>query len=124
MRLATAAAWVVLPIVAGTCLYLLKMQVETQEQRLAAIQARISDTRDAIHVLKAEWSYLNDPVRLRAEAERHLGLHPMRPDQIVSIDALPFAAPAPAAPVTMNLSPPENGWSSLGAPAPSWRAHQ
>jgi hypothetical protein len=97
MRLATATAWVILPIVAGAGLYFLKMRVENQEQRLVSIQKQIVDTRASIHVLKAEWSYLNDPVRLREQAERLLSMHQVAPRQIISFDQIPIpdASPAP-----------------------------
>jgi hypothetical protein len=99
VRLATAAAWTVLPIVAGVGLYLLKMQVEAQKENLAGLQRQIVEARASIHVLKAEWSYLNDPVRLRDQAERLLSMRPVRPDQVVTYDRIPYpdAAPAPAA---------------------------
>lgn len=101
MRLATATAWVVLPIIAGAGLYLLKMRVETQEQRLVSIQKQIVDTRASIHVLRAEWSYLNDPVRLREQAERLLDMRPMTPHQIITFDEIPMpdanTAPGPVA---------------------------
>jgi hypothetical protein len=97
MRLATATAWVILPIIAGAGLYLVKMRVESQEQRLVALQKQIVDTRESIHVLRAEWSYLNDPVRLREQAERLLGMHPLTPRQVVTFDQIPMpdALPAP-----------------------------
>ncbi len=96
MRLATATAWVILPIIAGAGLYFLKMRVENQEQRLVSIQKQIVDTRESIHVLKAEWSYLNDPTRLREQAERLLTMKPVSPHQIISFDQIPMPAAAPA----------------------------
>lgn len=102
MRFTSAVVWVLLPIAAGTGLYLLKMQVEAQEQRLAVLHRDIAEAEESIHVLKAEWSYLNEPVRLREEAEKYLDMRPVRPTQIVTIDSIPFAdavapAPGPAA---------------------------
>ena len=97
MRFATPAAWVVLPIVAGAGLYLLKMRVEAQEQRLVSVQKQIGDARQSIHVLEAEWSYLNDPQRLGDEADRLLQMHAVEPRQIVTLDQVPFPDPAPVA---------------------------
>lgn len=89
--------WGILAAVAGTGLFMLKYEVQAQEQRLTNLRKEIADTQESIHVLKAEWSYLNDPSRLREQAERHLGLHPLKPSQIATIASLPMADPqAPA----------------------------
>ena len=123
MRLATTTAWIVLPIVAGAGLYLLKMRVETQEQRLVALQKQIVDTRQSIHVLEAEWSYLNDPARLRDEADRLLSMRTVEPRQIVSLDQVPFAdpvvsssAPAPSATPSAHASVPADTAAPTAAP--------
>jgi hypothetical protein len=109
MRLATATAWVILPIIAGAGLYFLKMRVEDQEQRLVSIQKQIVETRASIHVLKAEWSYLNDPSRLREQAERLLSMKQVSPRQIISFDQIPMpdttAAPGPVASATPTPDP-------------------
>jgi hypothetical protein len=89
--------WAILATVAGTALFLLKYEVQGQEERLRDLRKDIVDTEEAIHVLKAEWSYLNDPARLREQAERHLALHPLKPSQIGTIDSLPMAEPVPVA---------------------------
>ncbi len=115
MRLATTTAWVVLPILAGAGLYLLKMRVETQEQRLVTLQKQIVDTRQSIHVLEAEWSYLNDPGRLRDEADRLLSMQAVEPRQIVTLDQVPFPDPTP----TTSSAPDAE---AAPAPAPHARA--
>lgn len=113
MRLGTAILWTVLPIVAGAGLYLLKMQVEAQEERLTSLQRQIVEARESIHVLDAEWSYLNDPARLRDEAQRLLGMQPLKPAQIAGFDRMPF----PDQPATPNLSALPLGEGSQPAPA-------
>ena len=55
-------------------LFTVKYQVQDMEDRLVGLNRSITDDRQAIHVLKAEWSYLNEPSRLRILAERYLGL--------------------------------------------------
>ena len=105
MRIAATTAWVALPIVAGVGLYLLKMQVEAQVQHLAGLERQIVETRESIHVLKAEWSFLNDPARLREQAERLLAMHPVRLKQLVTYDRIPLAD-TPSDPTTPSLSGP------------------
>jgi hypothetical protein len=89
MRAATLL-WALLATIAGTGLFLLKYQVQAEERHLRELHKDIAGTEQSIHVLKAEWSYLNDPLRLREQAERHLAMHPMRANQMVSIDSIPL----------------------------------
>jgi hypothetical protein len=92
MRAATVL-WAALATVACAGLFMLKYEVQAQEQRLAGLHKDIIEAEEQIHVLKAEWSYLNEPSRLREQAERHLGLHPIKPSQIVTIASLPMRDP-------------------------------
>lgn len=55
-------------------LFTVKYQVQDMEDQLIGLNRSITDDRQAIHVLKAEWSYLNEPTRLKILAERYLGL--------------------------------------------------
>lgn len=89
MRAATFL-WALLATIAGAGLFLLKYQVQAEERHLKEVRKDIVGTEQSIHVLKAEWSYLNDPVRLREQAERHLAMHPMRANQMVTIDSIPM----------------------------------
>lgn len=70
-----------------------KTRVQDMETRLATLQRDIRADRDAIRVLKAEWSHLNDPVRLKRLADAYLKLSPVTSAQIASVKALPFATP-------------------------------
>lgn len=82
--------WCVLALAAAVAAFTVKYQVRDLEARLAATQNAIADGREEIHVLKAEWSYLNRPDRLAALAERHLELSPMGPTQMVSLIDVPL----------------------------------
>lgn len=90
--------WTVLALCVGVGLFLLKYEVQSLEEKLARLNGEIRHNQESIHILKAEWSYLNDPERLRELNERHLSLKAFRPDQIVSIAELPMATPKPEAP--------------------------
>ena len=61
-----------------------KTRVQDMETRLATLQRDIRADRDAIRVLKAEWSHLNDPVRLKRLADAYLKLSPVTSAQIAS----------------------------------------
>lgn len=68
----------------------MKNQVQTLEKQLAGINRDIQDDIKTIHVLKAEWSHLNNPSRLRKLAAKHIFLNPVQPEQIINYSALPF----------------------------------
>ncbi|MBL6927998.1 MAG: hypothetical protein ISR44_02400 [Rhodospirillales bacterium] len=63
-------------------LFGLKYQVQDLEGELSSIDRNILNEERAIHVLRAEWSHLNDPERLRRLAERHLELGPVSARQL------------------------------------------
>jgi hypothetical protein len=96
-------------------LYNLKAQVEDQEKELARIQRAIEDERDTIQVLRAEWSYLNQPERLRRLAAAKLDLQPVAQRQMASMERLAQrlaeAAPVESASATTSRDP---------APAPQF----
>jgi hypothetical protein len=93
--------------------YNLKAQVEDQEKELARIQRAIEDEREAIQVLRAEWSYLSQPVRLRRLAAAQLDLHPVAQRQMASFERfaqrLAEAAPVESAALATTSRDPVPG---------------
>jgi cell division protein FtsL len=69
----------------GLGLFHLKYQVMNLEKDHARIQKNIRETKDTIHVLKAEWTHLNDPKRLQRLCEQYLKIAPIRGSQLVSL---------------------------------------
>lgn len=94
-----------LAVAAGIGLFYAKHRVQALEEELAGLQQRILTDREAIHVLKAEWSFLNDPDRLADLARRHLELAPIAGAQLATVDEVPEKLPL--APET--LEPPADG---------------
>ena len=82
--------WAALAVVVGVCMYLVKYKVQALEDELQDNRAQIARDRGAIRVLEAEWTYLNDPGRLRRLSAQHLGLRPAVPQNVTDIDALPM----------------------------------
>ena len=106
MIIRSAILWSSLAILAGTGVLLMKNEVETEERHLLHIKKSIVATEQSLHVLRAEWSYLNDPLRLRLQAEKHLGLKPMRANQIMTLEQIPRLGDSPS---INNFSDPESG---------------
>lgn len=69
-------------------LFQLKHKVTEQERELAKIHTKIYTTQEAMHILQAEWSYLNEPGRLQKLAEKHLKLMPSEAVQLVRYENL------------------------------------
>jgi hypothetical protein len=73
-------------------------RVKAQEHQLEEMKATLAQEAEAIRVLKAEWTNLNQPDRLQALARRHLALAPTGASQITILASLPLKAPAANAP--------------------------
>ena len=77
--------------------YLLKYDSERAAARISKLQHKISDTREAIAGLKAEWSLLNQPRRLQDLVDKYhnyIELERLEPGQIATIDEIPLRASA------------------------------
>jgi hypothetical protein len=78
-----------LSIIAGGTLFGVAFEVSALEDRLIVLNEEITRDRDSIHVLRAEWSYLNQPDRLEGLSRRYLDLQPIKGEQFSDIAALP-----------------------------------
>lgn len=79
----------------GFGLFKVKYEVQSLEEELGKINRQTVTDQDAIHVLKAEWSYLTQPVRIGDMAARHLALTPVTSAQMGSFDQLPLKTDRP-----------------------------
>lgn len=86
----TTLLWLGLAALVGFGLFHVKYQVMALEEDLTRLNAATLREQNQIHVLEAEWSYLNRPSRLEELAERYLELKPITPDQLSSVAALPL----------------------------------
>ena len=116
----SAIVWVVVLALLGIGLFQVKYNVQSKERELREVRRQIEANYNAIHVLEAEWSYLNDPLRLADLARRHTGLVPTTPGQIgdfaslpLRIEDLPLTPEVPAEP-----QPPLVSSAPQAQPAP------
>ena len=89
-RTATLSLWVTLTCLVGFGMFVMKNQVQNLENELASINRNIEEDVKTIHILKAEWSHLNNPSRLRALATKHISLNQVKAEPIINYSALPF----------------------------------
>lgn len=75
----------ILALVVGFVLFKVKYEVIAVEQKLAETLHQTERENENIHILKAEWSHLNEPQRLQKLAEKYLDIVPTKTDQIVAI---------------------------------------
>lgn len=108
-----------LVLAAGSGLYLYQVK-----QRAFALDAQLRSTfhgidvaREKTRMLRADWALMNDPERLQSLANQYLTLQPMAPAQLMTLDQLAVALPAPVAPgaATPAVSPET---TAPAAPAP------
>ena len=83
--------------------YLVKYSVQDVQRELAAMKTDLATEKESLHLLNAEWAYLNRPERLRQLADRHLDLVPLDSRQINQVSVLPVASLAAGAPATSTL---------------------
>ena len=81
--------WVGLAAGVATGLFQIKYEVQGLEGRLDRINRAILADQQAIHVLKAEWSYLNQPNELQKRSIEAMQLKPVSPTQIGLVADLP-----------------------------------
>lgn len=81
---------ITMAIVLGVTMFTFKYKVKNLENELTTINHQISEDTKAVHILKAEWSHLNSPSRLRKLNKKVTDLNPVKPEQIIDYANLPF----------------------------------
>lgn len=91
MRVFVLFVWVMMVCATGFALFHITFQVEALEGRLSETNRAIIREREAIHVLKAEWTYLNRPQRVESLARTLLPeLQRQTPEQVVRLEDIPM----------------------------------
>lgn len=84
--------WGSLAAAAGCLLFNASYRAESLQDQLASLRNQIADEERQIRVLKAEWSFVNQPQRLKDLVQRHLLLEPAQGSQIADISDIPARA--------------------------------
>ena len=112
----TTLIWLALASLAGVGLFQVKYRVQSLEKDLGQINRQILQDQDAIHVLGAEWSLLNEPARIADMSRRHLELTPFTAAQLARFSDLPERIARP--PATPG-DPSAIGPAAAPSPAPA-----
>lgn len=77
-------------VLLGAALFVEEHRVKTMEDELVALNRGIVENREAVHVLRAEWSYLNRPDRLQRLSDDYLIMQPVTAAQLSRLENLPL----------------------------------
>lgn len=66
-------------------LFQVKFKVQQLHREVAELKSQFMHEKDSIHVLKAEWAYLNQPERLYRLSKKFLDLVEVKSDQVLSV---------------------------------------
>lgn len=69
--------------------YSIKYHTILRAEQIAKMKHEAKAERDAIAVLRAEWSFLTRPERVQQLADKYLDLQPLTVSQIVTAQSLP-----------------------------------
>ncbi len=86
LNIATA----LLVLTLGVLVYRAKTEAKRDEARLEALRVDVAAQERAFKVLQAEIAHLENPERLRRLALLHLGLTPIDPLRVVTLDEAPL----------------------------------
>lgn len=72
-------------------LFSLKYEVMQLETKKRILIGQIKSNQAALHTLQAEWTYLNDPARLKSLIDAFTDLRPAAGRQVVPLDKADFS---------------------------------
>ena len=97
--------WLVLIAIASAFVFVTGRQVDALDSELDRVNRAIVRESEAIRVLRSEWSYLNQPDRLRALAAEMTDLEPAAAEQIIpAAITIPYPLPQPGEVLTLTAT--------------------
>jgi cell division protein FtsL len=80
-------------VVAAVYVYRIKFESTRKGEQVARLRLDIRRERDAVADLRAQWSRLDNPIRIQELAQRHLALRMIDSHQFDQLDHLPDRPP-------------------------------
>lgn len=96
--------WLLLAAFCGSSLFYTTQRVHDGREKLSVLVGNIAKEEDTLRVLRAEWSYLNQPARLEKLSRRHLQLAPLKGRQFATVEDIPLHDGTPQASRAENLA--------------------
>ena len=121
-RVSLSLFWFALKIAISGALYATSYRVQALSEQLRAINNQIEIEQTNIHVLKAEWVYLANPVRIEKAAKKYLAMYPTAVKQIARLERLSEILPTRSeamAGVTVESTPIASIKTNLTAQPPA-----
>ncbi len=120
MKITAALVWISLCVASGFALFSIAFAVEDLESELAAINSDIERERESLHVLNAEWTYLNRPDRIEDLARQLLPeFAPPGIEQLVAMEEIPYPSEIPPSAALQTPQTETTGLTATGAEAPT-----
>ncbi len=92
----TSLIWMSCFAVAAFGLYMVKFSVQNLQRDVGVAEQALANEKESLHLLNAEWAYLNRPERLRALSQTHLDLVPLDSHRIENVSLLQDAVIEPS----------------------------
>jgi hypothetical protein len=70
----------------GGALFRIKYAVADLEGLHKTLRRDLLKKNEELHILKAEWAYLNEPSRLKELAQKYLSLQPINGEQLIPFE--------------------------------------
>ena len=67
-------------------LFQIKFKVQYLSKDVSELKRQLEQEKESIHILKAEWAYLNHPTRLKELADNHLKLSEVKINQLYKFE--------------------------------------
>ncbi len=76
---------ILVAVILIACLYHIRYDVDNHKREMLRVESNILANKKKMKVLRAEWSALNNPIRLEKLSKQYLALEAIRPAQLISL---------------------------------------
>jgi cell division protein FtsL len=89
-RLSIICLWFMVIVVCAFGVYRMKYEVQFIRTQIVETTQELAQEKESLHVVAAEWAYLNRPERLQQLADKYLTNAQLTVAQVAEVEAIPF----------------------------------